>query len=397
MATDEYQRLAYHLDQLPAGFPSTDSGVEYRLLKRLFTPEEAELALHLTQIPESPRVIAYRAKLPRSSVEKQLEQLARKGCIISVTAKGLLNDTMPVIPNWIKRPILVGDVTDDHMLYMAYQFVIGIWEFHLNDLDPDFIRDMNEYMPYLIDNWTQSPQLRTVPIGKSLSAELRVMHYEKAEELIAEQDRLAVAECICRKEKRLMGEGCKKPLETCLVFGLGADYYIRNGIGRKIDKKEALKILKKAENAGLVLQPSNAREITNICCCCGCCCGVLRNLKTLPEPARHVPSAFVNTVDSETCDGCGACVKRCPMEALSLDGNRAVLDTTRCIGCGVCIPVCKTGSLKLSRKPESKQPDIPADTLQSSFRLSRSRGKMGTVDLTRMILGSLVDRFMAPR
>ena len=66
MAADIYKRLAEHLDNLPGGFPRTESGVEIRILRRLFTPEDAEFATQLTLIPEEPRVIARRAKIPVS-------------------------------------------------------------------------------------------------------------------------------------------------------------------------------------------------------------------------------------------------------------------------------------------------------------------------------------------
>ena len=39
-----YKELACHLDKMPIGYPTTDSGVELRILKRLFTPEHAEIA-----------------------------------------------------------------------------------------------------------------------------------------------------------------------------------------------------------------------------------------------------------------------------------------------------------------------------------------------------------------
>ncbi len=46
---DPYLQLAKRLDELPNGFPSTEDGVELRLLEKLFSPEEASLAagLHL--------------------------------------------------------------------------------------------------------------------------------------------------------------------------------------------------------------------------------------------------------------------------------------------------------------------------------------------------------------
>lgn len=61
MAPDIYQKLARHLDNLPGGFPSSETGVQYRILNRLFTTDEAEFALHLSLIPEAAKVIARRA------------------------------------------------------------------------------------------------------------------------------------------------------------------------------------------------------------------------------------------------------------------------------------------------------------------------------------------------
>lgn len=212
-----YQKLALHLDNLPGGFPPTESGVELRILKRLFTPDEAELALHLTLIPEGPRVIARRAKLNREETASLLEEMGRKGLIFRIEPEG------------------------------------------------------------------QAPLLRTIPVDRSLGTHHKVMTYEHAEELVKSQKRFLVAPCICRREATIMGKGCDKPEETCLVFGLGADYYRQNGIGRTIDKEEALDILKRADKAGLVLQPGNAKKIVNICCC-----QVLNNIKRFPKPASLV-------------------------------------------------------------------------------------------------------------
>ena len=43
-----YRKLQEHLDKMPIGFPATESGVEIRILKHLFTPDEAELASKMT-------------------------------------------------------------------------------------------------------------------------------------------------------------------------------------------------------------------------------------------------------------------------------------------------------------------------------------------------------------
>ncbi|MBW2172670.1 MAG: 4Fe-4S binding protein [Deltaproteobacteria bacterium] len=374
MGKDVYQKLAKHLDNLPGGFPPTESGVELRILRRLFTPEEAELALHLTLIAEEPRVIARRAKLSPEEAARRLEEMAKKGLIYRITSP------------------------DKPMRYMALQYIIGIWEFHVNDLDVELIKDTNEYFPTLFDkSWQKGPQLRTIPVGRSITTELEVLSYEQAEELVQAQKKFLVAPCICRREHKMVGKGCDKPMETCLVFGIGADYYERNGLGRIIDKDEALEILKKADEAGLVLQPSNAQKIVNICCCCGCCCQVLKNLKRYPKPASLVSTPFVAAVDTDTCEGCGTCVERCQMEALRLEDDCVVLDPDRCIGCGLCVSTCPTESLTLLRRPEPEQAEVPKNMMKSYIKLARERGKLGTVNMVQMQIKSKVDRLLASK
>ncbi|MBW2000170.1 MAG: 4Fe-4S ferredoxin, partial [Deltaproteobacteria bacterium] len=263
MGEDVYRKLAKHLDDLPGGFPSTESGVELRILRRLFDPEEAELALHLSLIPEEAGVIGRRAKLSREEASSRLEQMAKKGLIFSMERRG--------------HP----------PKYMAAQFIIGIWEYHVNDLDPDLVRDMNEYIPRFFEHetWKKAPQLRTIPVARSVDVTMEVLDYERAEELVRGRSKCLVAPCICRREHRMAGEGCDKLEEACLIFGAAADYYERNGLGRVIETSEAIEILHKAEEEGLVLQPSNAKKIVNICCCCGCCCQILKTLKRHPRPA----------------------------------------------------------------------------------------------------------------
>lgn len=375
MRSDIYRKLARHLDNLPGGFPSTESGVEMRILRRLFTPEEAELAVHLTLIPEESQVIARRADLGSRDVSKRLKEMAKKGLIFNFESES------------------------DPPKYMASQYVIGIWEYHVNDLDPDLIRDMNEYIPTLFDLevWDKVPQLRTVPVDRSIPVELKAMPYEKAEELVNSQKNFLVAPCICRREHKMVGKGCKKPEESCLVFGIAADYYKRNGIGRSISKREALEILRRADKAGLVLQPSNSKKIVNICCCCGCCCQVIKAIKRHPEPASLVSSPFIVKHDSSTCLSCEVCIDRCQMEALRLENEKVVLDLNRCIGCGLCVSTCPSESLSLVRKPESRQKEVPKNIVSAHYKLAKVRGKLSPVKAAKMMLKSKVDELMASK
>jgi electron transport complex protein RnfB len=354
---DVYERLREHLDKLPGGFPATESGVELRILKRLFTPEDAELVQHLKLKLEPATVIAERAGLSMENAAERLKSLARKGLIFSIETP--------------ERP----------HAYMAAQFVVGIWEYHVNELDKDFIRDMEEYLPILSkEAFDFVPQLRTIPVNTSIHAGLKVLPYEQAENLIRKQKKFAVAPCICRREHQIKGEGCGKLMEACLMFGWAADYYVRNGLGRIISLEETLDIIKKAEEEGLVLQPSNSQEIVNICCCCGDCCQVLLHLKRHPMPASMVASPFIAEVDREACTGCEICLERCQMDAIEMEDERARVNSERCIGCGLCVSTCSGEALSLKRKPEDMQPHIPKNQMEAHALRAQARARV-KVDL----------------
>jgi electron transport complex protein RnfB len=373
MEQEIYKRLAKHLDNLPGGFPPTENGVELRILKRLFTPEEAKLALHLTLLPEEPRVVARRANIPRDEAAQRLEEMAKMGLI--------LREEQEIGP----------------MRYMAAQYLVGIWEHHVNDLDKELIQDMNEYIPALTEQAWKIPQMRTIPIGRSLTPEHKVLPYEMAEELVRAQKKFSVGPCICRREHTMMGKGCDKPEESCLGFGMAVDYRKRNGVGRVIDLQETLDILKRADEAGLVLQPANAKDALWICLCCGCCCQVLKIFKRQAKPASMAASPFFAAYNPETCQTCGVCVDRCQMEALKLDADRVRLDVDRCIGCGLCVSTCPTDSLSLVRKPESEQPEVPKDLIDASIKLGKARGKITTPGLMKMMVKSKMDGILTLR
>jgi ferredoxin len=124
---------------------------------------------------------------------------------------------------------------------------------------------------------------------------------------------------------------------------------------------------------------------------------VLRSIKRYPNPANLVSSPFVVSLDTETCKGCGTCVKRCEMEALSLDHKKAVLDLNRCIGCGLCVTTCPTHSLTLLRKPKAKQPYVPRDIVETNMKLGKARGKLGAGKMIGMQVKSKLDRLLAPK
>ncbi|MDY6851344.1 MAG: ferredoxin family protein, partial [Thermodesulfobacteriota bacterium] len=194
-------------------------------------------------------------------------------------------------------------------------------------------------------------------------------------EIVKSKKLIAVADCLCRIQQKLVGKGCDKPLEVCLMFGANAQYFLDREMARRISVDEALKILDISEEAGLVPQPTNDRNPSAICNCCGCCCGILRALKKHPHPAHIVVSNYYAVVDPDECTGCETCLERCQMEAFSIgEDDIAVVDLDRCIGCGLCVTTCPTEAIHLELKSEDQRLVPPERAKQTMVQIAKKRG-----------------------
>jgi dissimilatory sulfite reductase (desulfoviridin) alpha/beta subunit len=70
-----------------------------------------------------------------------------------------------------------------------------------------------------------------------------------------------------------------------------------------------------------------------ICNCCSCCCGAMQaHQHGTPMLAS---SGYVAQVDADLCAACGTCADYCQFAALSVDGDRAILDVAACMGCAL--------------------------------------------------------------
>ena len=348
---DGYIRLREFSDGRPSGLPRTASGAELKLLKKLFTPEEAEVAMRLRLFPEPARVIARRCGMDEGEAAEMLESMARKGLALRVRG-------------------------GRERFYLALHFVVGIYEFHVGEIDAE----MAELMEEIFEAEERSPlfrktavgQFRVVPVHSAVEAAPSIASYDRVRELVSGYEDFAVMPCICRLEKGLLGEACERPHETCLTFGIGAQTMVDNGVARRIDLHEALRILDQAEEAALVLQPSNSRDITNICCCCSCCCGILRLLKMEKRPADHVQSPCHARVDPALCSSCGSCLERCQMDALVEKKEAMEVDLARCIGCGLCVATCPEGAIGMVARQGVRKP--PAHYFHNLTTVARERG-----------------------
>lgn len=334
MSDDAYIKLREFLDQFPLGYPKTSSGVELRILKRLFSEEEAKIAVYLTPIPEETAKIASKIGMEEKKLEKILESMSKKGLIFRTRR-------------------------DNKTTFNSVPFMIGLYEYSVKKIDRELAKDYKEYYDTAYQKemgLSNVPGFKVIPIEETIEPNTTLYPYHKLKESIREVRVISVADCICRKEAKLNGEGCDYPIETCLSFGVAAEYYIENGIGREISADEAIKIIEEADKAGLVHAGANSKHLSNICNCCPCCCASMKGItKKGLDKHKFMNSLFESIIDEETCINCGTCVERCPVGAIEMDDN-AVVSREKCLGCGLCASVCSEEAITIHLREDGEEP-----------------------------------------
>ncbi|MFX0209496.1 MAG: DUF362 domain-containing protein, partial [Candidatus Hodarchaeota archaeon] len=252
----------------------------------------------------------------------------------------------------------------------------GIFEYQINRMTKEFAEDFDQYLDDGLRDELLSydtHQLRTVPVNKAIDAVKHVSSYDDARELIRQQSKISVQNCICRQKKDLQEEPCSRheEREICLTFSSGAYYYLEHGLGREITQEEALNLLDFAEQKGLVLNSGNAQKAFAMCLCCGDCCEYLGVLKTHPKPSSLVNSNYFAQVDEDLCSGCETCVDRCQMDAITIVDDISTINLDRCIGCGLCVTTCPEDALTLQPKAEKIVP--PANINELYMKIGNER------------------------
>ncbi len=347
-----YYRLRDILDSMPHAFPPTQDGLEIRILKKIFTPEEAGVATLMKMKFESAEEMALRTGLDAGYLHSILKVMGDKGQIFGVTIDGTSRYKLP-------------------------PFVFGIYEWQLNRLDSELAGMVEEYFrgEFGKEFYGHSPPLlRVVPVEESIPSESEVMLHESVEGLVRHSKSWAVGHCVCKKEKRLLGGGCDYPIEVCLaiapVEGVFDDFFW----GRPISMEESLDILKRSEEAGLVHMTSNTREgHIFICNCCGCCCGILRGINEFGHMGCVARSGYIAMVDPSLCTACGKCLERCQVRAVDMGPTARV--NGRCIGCGLCAGTCPPAAIRMVKRDTEEIERVPRNEKEWMRRRAASRGR----------------------
>jgi Na+-translocating ferredoxin:NAD+ oxidoreductase subunit B len=342
-----YEWLAKKLDSLPNRFPGTQSGVEFRMLAKIFAPEEAILACFMNLEPESVAVIAGKAGIDPKETRNTLKRMTAKGVVDLKKGEG-------------------------EFLYALRPFVVGFYEGQLSRIDQEMAELFEEYFHETKGGILRpKPALhRVIPVQRAIPIDVSIDPFDQASALLEKAQSWGVRDCICRKQQHLIGKGCNHSLESCLVFAPVKNAFDRSTVDRAITKEEALEILRTTEEEGLIHSSGNYRDgIEYICNCCTCCCGIMRGIAEYGIQSAIAHSDFQIEFNESACTQCGLCVDRCQFKALSIPDVMLTIDLHHCVGCGLCILVCPTEALSLQKR--KSEDIIPKPEDLRDWRLQR--------------------------
>ena len=282
---------------------------EYYCMAGILSDDEADIAIAAGLRKE--RTAGYLAK----KVGKTVEEIA------------------PLLDNLVYYGIFrrsMDKALGEDVYYMQI-FAPGILEMMVNQKEllethPEVGRAFDEYTRNLAANMgAMIPDgyglMRVIPVESALEGIEGVSDYERISHYLDKYDRFSVSPCSCRASRSSLGDGCGHLEEDmCVQMGRGAEHYIRTGRAREITREQALEIIRRAEENGLMHDMVNIEEpgeSAAICNCCACACFGLR--VGLMFGARDaIRSNYVAEVDEAKCVACGQCVETCPDNALKL-------------------------------------------------------------------------------
>lgn len=274
--------------------------------------------------------------------------------------------------------IFTSRMEDGEIEYSLTPFFPGVFEFQLmrgTDTPEDrkkakMVKEFMENMkgmaaelmknPDLMKEMMPDPAARTITVEKELPPASEIYPFEKLTELIEQADSFAASVCYCRHHAFLIDSACKVedvPRYSCLSFSNVADFVVERKFGKRITREECYEILGAAEKAGLVHNTNNfTGDLIFVCNCCGCCCEFLKMIKELDMKGGLAYSNFEVAIDEASCTGCGDCLERCSMEALSVVDEIIRVNKYHCIGCGNCVSACPTETLSMVRRSDVVPP-----------------------------------------
>jgi ferredoxin len=372
----EYRDLAGRLENGTVGFPEPADPVAWEgwreILEILYTPEEAAIAARMPLRPTSLAKLAARLGVGEAELGPKLEAMCDKGVVMD----------------------LVSPRTGQASYFLSPP-VVGFFEYSLMRARDSIPK---KRMAEALHAYTRGDEAfarealgRDTVLGRALVHEPAlldelpdVLDWERASAVVGDARSWAVSLCYCRHKAEHLGESCGAPADVCLSLNGGADFVTRRGFGRAVERSEALEIMARSREAGLVQIADNVqRRPSFVCNCCGCCCEQLQAVNNFGLRAVN-GSGFTPRRDAAKCAGCSRCARACPVGAIAMVPERRAaqaknalaprLDEDRCIGCGACATACRKGALRMDRGGQRRA--VPVSSLEKVVRQALERNQL---------------------
>lgn len=372
-----YHKLVQRLNRFPQGAPPSEA--LYRILKLMFSEEEARLVALLPIRVFGVEKAARAWKLDLKSTQKKLDGLCRRALLVDFEQNGRTAYCLPPpMAGFFEFSMMRvrGDIDQTALAELIYRYV---------NVEEDFAKAL----------FAQGQtQLGRAFIDESLIPEdliLEVMDYERASRAIRAATHIGISLCYCRHKMAHLDRACDAPREICLTLNLVAAFLIRRGYARAADAAEAMDVLQRARAHHLVQFGENVRQdISFICNCCKCCCEAMLAARRFAAFHPVQSTHFTPRIDPAQCTGCGQCTRICPVEAVTLTqpaaGNTVALDAQICLGCGVCARACPAGAIRMEAR--SSRVITPLNTAHRVLLMAIERGTLQHILLDNQVMGN---------
>jgi Pyruvate/2-oxoacid:ferredoxin oxidoreductase delta subunit len=360
-----------------------------KILKTLFTPEEADILLVFNgpfMDRFTAKKIARKVKRPVEEIEPILLEMTRTQRVFSAVKDGIRTYSLfPLLPGLFELYFSNHEraaaeeretlklFAEEYEKYYNKGYIVNTF----NSTYP-FMRVFVDQK--VIDDTIDRGKGKVVDVGQEVEqVKNDILPFEQAKAIIEKSRKISVMDCACRTHMKIHNNGMpvnEYPINVCMAFNTTAEYCIEQGFGRELSKDEALKTLSAAAKAGLVHTTQNITDKSMfICNCDRDCCVMLRGIKLFNNPNVVASSNFLPEYDIENCIFCKKCTKICPMYTIDLldedtEDARIVINYEKCIGCGVCAFNCPKGALTMVKKFAK----IPAaDSMEAAKRYMEGR------------------------